>query len=301
MTNLILLTGSSGFIGFNLLKHLEQDPTFEEVLGLSRGVSASGKLTSYEISTAHDYYLRLNEVELLIHAGAWIPKNAREANDTDLAMGNIESTKSLLSNQFTELKAIILLSTIDVYGTESSMAEDSIPKPLTSYAQSKFICEELVQEWAREKDVIVQILRIGHTYGQGEEKFAKMIPRNIRRVKLGINPQVYGDGKDERSYIHATEVSQAIAESCKLEMSAGPINIASANAYSTKYVAEQIIELSGSQRSIDYLQTAGKGMSITPPTTKMREIIAVQPIPFRQGLKDEIDNFDMNVCADDHS
>jgi len=301
MTNTLLLTGSSGFIGSNLLKLIKRDSYFGEVLPLKREVSAIGRSNSYEISSDHDYSPRLNEVNLLIHAGAWIPRNVSDGNDTEQAKGNIESTRSLLSNKFPRLKSMILLSSIDVYGPGSSMDEESVPKPQTSYAQSKYACEEMVQEWARKNDVIVQILRIGHTYGRGEEKFAKLIPRNIRRVKLGQNPQIYGDGKDERSFIHVNDVARAIAESCKLEMSVGPINIASRHTYSTRYVVDQIIKLSGSQLTIDYMQMMGIGKSINPPITKMQELIPVHPISFDQGLKDEIDHFDMNVHSDGHS
>ncbi|MFX4253329.1 NAD-dependent epimerase/dehydratase family protein, partial [Aliarcobacter butzleri] len=118
------------------------------------------------------------------------PKSGIEANDINKSNANIFNTKYLLDNLPNFPEKFIFLSTLDVYGKiETIIDESSFTNPLTMYGWSKLYCEKLLENWSKENNIILQILRIGHIYGKGEKAYKKVIPITIQKLKNGENPQ----------------------------------------------------------------------------------------------------------------
>ena len=95
---------------------------------------------------------------------------------------NITSTAKLLKSNLPMIKNFIFFSTIDVYGYDNPITEETKPFPTSLYGHSKLYCEQMVSAWAAQKKVCHQILRIGHVYGEGEEKYTKNYTYNNAKV-----------------------------------------------------------------------------------------------------------------------
>ena len=126
---------------------------------------------------------------------------------------------------FKTLNKVIYISSIDVYAPVVPISELSATQPATLYGWSKLYCEQMMSVFATQKKIAVQILRIGHVYGPGEEKYAKFLPKTIRNIVDGKAVELYGDGTELRSYIYLDDVVKAILAAVGLHDNVGVINI----------------------------------------------------------------------------
>ena len=122
----------------------------------------------------------------------------------------MSSTAKLLTSNLPNIKNFVFFSTVDVYGYNSLISEETNLSPSSLYGHSKLYCEQMISSWAAQKKICHQILRIGHVYGEGEEKYKKIIPVTMQRLLSNIPLQMYGDGSEIRSFIYIQDVVNAV-------------------------------------------------------------------------------------------
>jgi len=119
---MILLTGASGFIGKHLLPALITEFGYDNIVALtSAPVKECNYLLHDNYDFSDDHFIKTkfgNSIQTIIHAGAFTPKNGKQANDCEKCNSNIFNTGKLLSATLPNLKKIIYLSTLDVYGPD---------------------------------------------------------------------------------------------------------------------------------------------------------------------------------------
>lgn len=285
----ILVTGASGFIGGRVLKCLED----HVVTSLSsKQIEGYRWINSMGYSFNEDYLLSkgCDDIEVIIHMGAFIPKAAADANDIDATTSNITSTLSLLRAKLPSLKEFIFISSVDVYGyNESIIYEETQLNPNTLYGLSKFYCEEMIKAHCRESGIKYQILRLGHVYGEGEEKYRKVMPIMIKKALAGENIEIFGDGKASRSYIYVDDVAKTISQSIFLSES-NTINIVGDKAISLNELAETIIRLSGSNSCIIHKHTDTDNRYCVFDNTRQNKLFNIEKSSFEECLKLEIEH-----------
>ncbi|NRP95477.1 GDP-6-deoxy-D-talose 4-dehydrogenase [Marinobacterium sp. xm-g-59] len=249
----VLLTGASGFIGTHLLMYLLKKLGHDSVVALTSNKIPSINSITYdnEINFGLDKG-RFDDITHIIHAGAFIPKDASQANDIEKCFGNIGFTTELLSYDFINLEKVINLSTIDIYAvTTKSLSEQSKIDPVSLYGSSKLYCESMIKSFSRQRDLDFLNLRIGHVYGPGEEKYKKVLPNAIQNLLENKPLELWGDGCELRSYIFIQDVVQAVANSLNSCVRNIDINIVSGVAVSIKDILEKAIEISGKKVKIN--------------------------------------------------
>ena len=292
MKKVLLLTGTTGFIGQNLLKFIEvnYEKDYEIVL-LSSALNENYKTVLHKNYTFNKQDFEKNgilKVDIVLHIGAFTPKSGIEANDINKSNANIFNTKYLLDNLPNFPEKFIFLSTLDVYGKiETIIDESSFTNPLTMYGWSKLYCEKLLENWSKENNIILQILRIGHIYGKGEKAYKKVIPVTIQKLKNGENPQIFGIGDEKRSFLHVDDVSNLIMKSILLRKYEGVINLCSSNSYTIKNIVEMLIEISNKKVQIDYIETENRGVDFEFDTSKMNKLLGYEKVNIMEGLKNE--------------
>lgn len=182
---MILLTGSTGFIGSFMIKYFEK----KNIGYKSVSRSKNPKPNNFQINLDESVDLSsiLDGVDVIIHAAA----KAHVLNEYDsmhaLEYRKINTLATLnLAKQSIEnnVKKFIFLSTIKVNG-ESTKAGDyfsemSKPNPVGPYALSKYEAEEGLLETFRNSNTELIILRIPLVYGPG-------VKGNLRSLIKAIN------------------------------------------------------------------------------------------------------------------
>lgn len=87
-------------------------------------------------------------------------------------------------------------------------------RPNSPYAASKAASDHLVRAWSRTYDLPVVLTNCGNNYGPYQFP-EKLIPLLILKARAGEPLPVYGDGAQERDWIHVDDHARALA--CVLE------------------------------------------------------------------------------------
>ncbi|MBC5773013.1 NAD-dependent epimerase/dehydratase family protein [Pontibacter sp. KCTC 32443] len=199
------LTGGSGFLGCTIKSHLSNKG---HVVSLNR-TGKDGIMV--DISSAFILPVSFNP-GIVIHAAGkahMVPRTAAE--EKEFFDVNFEGTKNLCSAL--ELlsqkpKAFVFISTVAVYGQDvGNMITESYPLlGTTPYAKSKILAEEWLQNWAKEQNIKLAILRLPLIAGPNP-------PGNLGAMINGIRSGKYvGIGKSaaRKSIVWAEDVAQII-------------------------------------------------------------------------------------------
>jgi UDP-glucose 4-epimerase len=284
----ILITGAGGFVGSRLLAMAAQMFGIANVTALT-----SKEISGYKCIIAEDQDLStldnqvFSEVDVLIHAGAFTPKNAKEANCLASCNKNITYTEHLLSFQFNRLKKIVYTSTLDVYGDSKCITESTETRPATLYGASKLYCEKMISTYGSEKGVDTQVLRLGHIYGPGEEKYQKMLPLTIKNVLLDNSVEIWGDGSELRSFIFIDDVVNSIINAIEWKSDVGVINVVGGVSLSIRELVEKIISISGKDVDIVFRGGASKGKDFVFDNRLLKGTLLGKETDFDSGLKAE--------------
>ena len=286
---MILLTGTSGFIGSNLLDTLLKHN--KDVVALTSKPITKAK---YILHNGYNFNFDLiqsagygNLIETIVHVGAFTPKNSEQANKIHSCNQNIFNLEKLLDLTLPNLKKVIFLSTLDVYDDTDVVSEETTISPRSLYGYSKIYSEKMITAFAESRGIIGQILRIGHVYGSGEEKYEKLIPETMKRILADEAVDIWGDGTELRSFIYIDDVVKAIINSIYLSQQVGPINVVSENSLSIEKVVKGIIEISGAQVKVNYLPRKGLARNLKFDTQKMKRFLLSTETDMRTGLKIE--------------
>ena len=200
----VLVTGAAGFIGSQLAARLSSVDNIRLLLLTRANRSAleegSEWLTAELGSLTKEFWSSkgIGKIDYVFHLAAFTPKSGMDSSNIDQVIDdNIQGTRALLSSLPGKPEKFVFSSTLDVYATPEgveALSERSRGKPMGLYGASKLFCESLVSAWGQQHSVDYSILRYGHIYGPGEERYKKLIPTVIRGLLKNQGPTTYGDG-----------------------------------------------------------------------------------------------------------
>jgi nucleoside-diphosphate-sugar epimerase len=297
----VVVTGADGFIGRHLWNRLSQ-------VGGIKLVRLSRRSQAYDAQNYSLLCVGLNglklgnwknagidKVDILFHLAAFIPKNKSECNElTPICRDNLLGTQSLVSSLPSIPEMIVFASTVDVYATDFLPLNENSPiKPMTLYASSKLFCEELIRTFSVQSNCPYKILRYGHIYGPGEEKFQKFIPITIVRLLKATPPLVFGDGLVLRDYLHVQDAVEATIRSA-LCNDAQPsiINVVSGESHSILETARILMQYTDFDGDIEFVGSDSPPCSIVFENSAMQTALGSwMKVDFTEGLKEEISYF----------
>jgi UDP-glucose 4-epimerase len=286
----MIITGATGFIGSYLLN------AGRAIYGQDVTSFSSKPLMGSHIVYRNANDLGLNPealslvegAEVLIHAGAFTPKSGVDANQVVGCNANIKFTENLLALPWTNLKKIVFLSTLDVYANVDGPISESTPTgPDTLYGLSKLYCERMVALYAAKREFANQVLRIGHVYGPGEEKYSKVLPRAIQSIVSGKDVELWGEGNELRSFIYIDDVVTAIFNAVELVEQPGVINVVGGNAISIRNLLEKLISIGGRDTAIVRREFSGIARDLVFNNTKIKNYLLPNETHFSVGLEAE--------------
>jgi nucleoside-diphosphate-sugar epimerase len=307
----VLVTGATGFVGSHLVGRLAALGADVVAAGVGMGwrpivrdLSRKGVVRFVDLKTFwHPASLKrvapdLAGIEYVVHLGYEMPRGSsvveREIDDN---LRNVVGALRIIKNLPPSVKKICFASSASVYGPYSlkPVKETDTPHPATIYAIGKVATEGYLQQYANETGVSVSALRFATIYGTLETD-PRAIPNFIRSVLAGKSPVIRGDGEDIRDYVHVTDVVNATIRALSMRQDVFRIiNIGSGKGYSTRQIAERIIQLAGAdvQPVIkgELLPTSGVVCNISRAYAELGYKPGVE---LDAGLRDEIEWFRCN-------
>ncbi len=288
---MILLTGTGGFIGQHLLRAVEVSYPRTQVVVLSfsgQGNHPRAFLGGSSIDLANIPSLPITTV---IHAGAFAPKSCGEENDWISASRNIETTSLLLRRLPATVSSFVFLSTIDVYGTSNEeITERTEVCPRSLYGHSKHYCEEMISTWSHNRRNAVQVLRLGHVYGPGEDAYQKLIPSTIRACLSGASPAIFGNGRDKRTFLYVRDCVKAILAAAELTESAGVINLVGDDPISVLDLVAKIRGATRSSLAATFLPSDAPVRDLVFDNRKTKRHLLSTLTPLDAGLAAEVEH-----------
>jgi nucleoside-diphosphate-sugar epimerase len=203
----ILVTGSNGFLGKEILKVLGSNVIFT----LNRSYS------DYNFDLSKSIPKFNHNFDLIIHAAGkahMVPKSDTERNL--IIDNNIVGTRNLLAGilKVGVPKQFVFISSVSVYGLVfgQNISEDSELIAEDPYGKSKIEAEKYVSEWCTKYNVICTIFRLPLVVGLNP-------PGNLGAMIDGIKRGYYfniGGGIAKKSMVLASDVSSIIITASKV-------------------------------------------------------------------------------------
>lgn len=310
----ILITGANGFIGNAVMQELLQKNNSNNLINI---IELSSKVStnicnnfprenviflSHNNYNFDENYLFNNgceNVEVILHIGAFTPKFTADANNINLCSKNINNTLNLINSKLPNLKKIIYISTLDVYAeTNEIISENTLTNPISLYGWSKLYSEKIIENFAQQHNLLYQILRLGHVFGEGEEKYKKILPLTIKNVLTNNDINIFGNGEDIRTFIYIKDVAKAIVNAIFLKehnVINNIINIVGEQQISINDLVKKINEISWKickkQSKINYVEVANQiNRNLIFDNTKLKQILLpnYNLTPLEKGLENEI-------------
>ena len=290
---MIIVTGSNGFIGSNLIKGLNS-MGINDILAVDdhENFPPSENLSNCEFKDLVkiediDKLLRKypnKDISHIFHQGACSDTMEKDINY--MLKNNYLFSKDLLTLALEKNINFIYASSASVYGDGKIFEEDKkYEKPINLYAYSKFIFDQYVRELMNKNDSQIVGLRYFNVYGPNEQHKGRMASvafhlhqqlKESKSIKLFEGSDGYEDGEQKRDFIHVDDVVKVNLWFMKNEVS-GIFNVGTGLSQSFNDVANAVIkwnkkgkikyipfpeELIGSyqsytQANIDQLRNAG--------------------------------------------
>lgn len=267
-----IVLGAGGFIGHHLVNRLKEQNY--EVIG------ADLKLPEFSASAA-DLFLQgdLRDsafVEQVLAGGAdEIYQLAADMggagyiftgdNDADVMHNSAKINLNVLDTmRKTGIKKVFYSSSACVY-PEFNQEDPDNPictehsvypaQPDSEYGWEKLFSERLFMAYARNYGFEVRIARFHNVFGpegawnNGKEKAPAAICRKVAMAKAAGNVEIWGDGKQTRSFLFIEDCLDGVQALMK-STCAEPVNIGSEEMISINHLVQLTAEIAGKQLSI---------------------------------------------------
>jgi nucleoside-diphosphate-sugar epimerase len=221
--SLVLVTGGAGFIGSHLVDGLLARGARVRVLdNLETGhvenlahVRDKIEFMEADIRQLDACQAACSGVKFVFHEAALgsVPRSL------ELPAASILTNVTGTTNVFTAardqgVKRVVYASSSSVYGTSERLPkrEGEEGLPLSPYALSKHMNEELAELFVRCYGMQIVGLRYFNVYGARQDPngaYAAVIPRFFTACRQGKSPVVFGDGEQSRDFTYVGDVVEA--------------------------------------------------------------------------------------------
>lgn len=264
----IMVTGGAGFIGGTFVEQLLNSECGVRLWVLDKLTYAAQpeRLKPFESHLNFEFIygdicdvdlvsdlLIENNIDLVVNFAAESHVDNSLLDASPFRRTNVEGVRVLLEACCSSnVKLFVQISTDEVYGQRldgSLFEETSEYNPRNPYALSKVDAEKLVLEYASSKGLQYLITRGCNSFGPWQHA-EKLIPKVISNALEGVNIPVYGDGKQQREWIAASDHAQAVYHLISKGYKNSVFNIGTGHTLKNIDVVHEVLHKLGARKSL---------------------------------------------------
>ncbi len=289
----ILITGSNGLLGQNLLELFLKDTEKYQVVGFSKGENRSGRtdFDYHEIDITNKQLLAEKTKQIrpdfIINTAAMTNVDACENDKESCYDLNVNVVKNL-TTICAEIKAhLIHISTDFIFdGKKGNYTEEDIPNPLSYYGETKLLSEEWLQKSSIDFTILRTILVYGLVNDMSRSNIVLWVKESLESKK---QITIVDDQFRTPTYV------EDLALACKISIdkkATGIFNISSNQLLSIYEIAQEIATTFQLDRNLikpistnTLNQTASRPAKTGFDLTKTNKILEFHPKSFKEDLQ----------------
>lgn len=301
----ILITGSSGFIGFHLANKLldlghdvigidNHNEYYDSNLKRNRNKISISKNLKFFNMDLNSMEIPNSKYDIAINLAAQAGVRVKKENEYLYQKTNIDGFKQFM-DQCVEngIKKVIYASSSSVYsdieGTKFS-EHTSLLKPKSSYGQSKLANEQFADEMSRKHDLSLIGLRFFSVYGPwGRPDMAYYL--FTEKIKKNETLTLFNKGEMYRDMTYIDDIINGILAcisliTSSLNLKHEIINLGNDKPISTKELLRTIESELMQKASINYAKTTNEAFFTHADIEKAKKTLAYNPkIQFETGIR----------------
>ena len=250
----VVVTGGAGFIGSHVVEALVVRGDEVHVLdnlasGKRENVPDEARFHEADIRTDTDRVFAEARPDACFHLAAQADVRVSvERPDYDADV-NILGTVRVLEAAREHGARVVFASTGGaIYGEVDAPADEDHPRrPLAPYGASKLAGEEYLQTYNRLHGAAHVVLRYANVYGPRQDPHgeAGVVAIFMSRLRDGVRPTIFGDGRQTRDYVYAADVAEVTLAA--LESDGGVFNVGTGRETSVVDLLAAIQQVTGTE------------------------------------------------------
>ena len=236
---MILLTGSSGFIGTNIIKYFVKKKIKFHAVDLKKNNYLYIKnFTRLDLSNKNKVEKLFKKIKpkLIIHLAAISGVNSCNDNINGAFKSNIQATFNILSNSNKFNCKKVLLA--------SSQAAENFNFAPSVYAFTKKTCEDMAKSFKINFKFNIAILRFSNVYGPYSTHKSSAIHQIFKCLNMNKKFMIHGNGKQLRDFIYVENLIKKVIKITQKKYFNGVYNINTRKKNSLNYIIKTISNFS---------------------------------------------------------
>jgi dTDP-glucose 4,6-dehydratase len=302
----VLVTGGAGFIGSNFVRHAIGGHPDWHVTTLDK-LTYAGRLENLHdvMSNPRHEFVQgdiadsgvaaplVKRADIVVHFAAETHVDRSIVNAGQFITTDVFGTFVLLeaARQNGRLKRFVQISTDEVYGTvpDGASIETDELRPRNPYSASKAGADRLAYSYWATYEVPVIITRASNNYGPYQYP-EKVIPLFITNALDDRSVPLYGDGLNERDWLHVADHCRAIDLLIDKASNGEVYNVGGGNPVANLDLTKRILRLVGRPESLIQPVTdrPGHDRRYALDCSKLKALGWRPEVPFDRGLAETV-------------
>ena len=276
MRKYILICGAGGFIGGHLVKRLKKEGQWVRGVDMKRHEYGKSPADEFIVGDLRSqkfcqklFDRPFDEVYQLAGDMGGAGYIFTGKHDADIMHNSAQINLNVLHfGRLAKIKKIFFSSSACIYPERNQLdpnnpdLEESSAYPAapdSEYGWEKIFSERMYLAYGKNYGMEVRIARFHNIFGpegswdNGKEKSPAAICRKVAQAKDGGTIEIWGDGKQTRSYLYIDECLEGVRRLMNSTFS-GPVNLGSEEMVSINHLAEIVMKIAGKKLKINHIK-----------------------------------------------
>jgi dTDP-glucose 4,6-dehydratase len=302
----VLVTGGAGFIGSNFVRYALARHADWQITTLDK-LTYAGRLENLKGLLDHPRHTfvrgdvadpgvatpLVRSADIVVHFAAETHVDRSLMSAGEFITTDVYGTFVLLeaAREAQRLRRFVQISTDEVYGSvgEGSSRESDEIRPRNPYSASKAGADRLAYSYWATYDVPVVITRASNNYGPYHFP-EKLIPLFVTNAIDDMPLPLYGDGLQERDWLHVHDHCRAIDLLIEAGTAGEVYNVGGGNHVKNIDLTRRILELVGKPETLirPVPDRPGHDRRYSLDSTKLQQLGWRPEMPFDAGLAETV-------------